>query len=129
MSTDRKPQRNVTARDLGLHTPGPWHRNIKPASKYPVIFAGRNMHVAVVDTHLETEDEIESNCNLIAAAPELLDALRTLYRAAFDHLTNAPGCGDALERRPSEPSGKPLVCLYCERRWWRWEKPKQKRRE
>jgi hypothetical protein len=32
------------------------------------------------------------------AAPELLDALRTLYRAAFDHLTNAPGCSDALEK-------------------------------
>ena len=32
------------------------------------------------------------------AAPELLDALRTLYRAAFDHLTNAPGCSEALEK-------------------------------
>lgn len=28
------------------HTPGPWHRNIPPASKYPIVFSGRNAHVA-----------------------------------------------------------------------------------
>ena len=56
------------------HTPGPWHRNIPPASKYVTIFAGRNTHVC----HLAPEnEEVEANCNLIASAPELLAALRS----------------------------------------------------
>jgi hypothetical protein len=56
------------------HTPGPWSRNIKPAAKYCTIFAGRNTHVAHVANGLPDE-QIEANCNLIAAAPELLAAL------------------------------------------------------
>jgi hypothetical protein len=65
---------------MGKHTPGPWHRNIKPASKYPVIWAGRNTHVAVLADGARhggslPEEEQEANINLIAAAPELLEAL------------------------------------------------------
>lgn len=60
------------------HTPGPWHRNIKPAKKYGVIFAGSNTHVAVLRTDGLTDNEIEGNCNLIAAAPELLAALKDI---------------------------------------------------
>lgn len=59
----------------GTHTPGPWNRNIKPASKYTVIFAGRNTHVARVIPDGLPEEEVEANCNLIVAAPELLEAL------------------------------------------------------
>lgn len=62
------------------HTPGPWHRNIKPARKYSVIFAGQNTHVAQVVSCGLAEAEIEANADLIAAAPELLEVLR----AAFD---------------------------------------------
>lgn len=60
------------------HTPGPWDRNIRPASRYPIIFAGRNTHVAQVCTRGLSEAEQEANCNLIAAAPELLAALQAL---------------------------------------------------
>ena len=66
------------------HTPGPWHRNIKPASHYPVIFAGRNTHVAVVERRPNAEEN-EANCNLIAAAPGLLEAL-TLAVATIERL-------------------------------------------
>lgn len=62
------------------HTPGPWHRNIKPASKYTVIFAGRNKHIAAVKTIGLSEAEIEANMDLIVAAPRLLDALRAARR-------------------------------------------------
>jgi hypothetical protein len=55
---------------LDAHTPGPWSRNIPPASKYCVVFAGRNTHVATVCTQGLSESEIEGNINLIAAAPE-----------------------------------------------------------
>lgn len=57
------------------HTLGGWQRNIKPASKYPTIFAGQNTHVAQVCTIGLSHDEIEANIDLIVAAPELLEAL------------------------------------------------------
>ena len=57
------------------HTPGPWHRNIKPAARYPIVFAGRNTHVAQIKTQGLSEAEQEANCNLIAAAPDMLAAL------------------------------------------------------
>jgi hypothetical protein len=68
------------------HTPGPWGRNIKPASHYPIIYAGRNTHVAQVISRGLTDAECEANCDLIAAAPDLLAAL-TL---AEDVLSRAP---------------------------------------
>lgn len=58
------------------HTQGGWNRNIKPASKYNVIYAGRNTHVAALKTDGLSKEEIEANCNLIAAAPDLLEALK-----------------------------------------------------
>lgn len=58
------------------HTEGPWGRNIPPASKYPVIYAGRNTHVAQVLSKGLPDAEVEANANLIAAAPELLAALK-----------------------------------------------------
>lgn len=60
------------------HTPGPWHRNIKPARKYGVIFAGRNTHVARLAVEGLADDEIEANCDLITAAPKMLETLRML---------------------------------------------------
>lgn len=67
-----------------MHTPGPWHRNIKPARKYIIIFAGDNTHVAGLCTSGLTDEEIEGNCNLIAAAPQLLEALKQLLPLAHD---------------------------------------------
>lgn len=64
------------------HTPGPWHRNIKPARKYNTIAAGRNTHVAHLVVNGLTDAEIEANCNLITAAPELLAALTPLATIA-----------------------------------------------
>lgn len=65
---------------MSKHTPGPWHRNIKPASKYTTVWSGRNKHVARVETRGLTEAEIEANISLIAAAPDLLEAMKRLDR-------------------------------------------------
>jgi len=56
------------------YTPGPWHRNIRAGGKYPVVFAGRNTHVAMA-TQQPSPEETEANIDLIAAAPTMLDAL------------------------------------------------------
>jgi len=62
------------------HTPGPWSRNIAPATKYPTIFAGRNTHVACLVTEGRglTPEQVEANADLIARAPELLERAQQL---------------------------------------------------
>jgi hypothetical protein len=74
---------------MSAHTPGPWHRNIAPATKYNTVWSGRNTHVArvVVDAPMSA-DEVEANIKLIAAAPELLTACRLIV-SAFDALKPA----------------------------------------
>ena len=62
------------------HTAGPWHRNIKPATHYNTIFAGRNTHVAHLAVQGKSEEEVEANCALIVAAPDLLAALQMVGR-------------------------------------------------
>lgn len=62
------------------HTKGPWSRNIKPARKYPTVFAGRNTHIAVMQSQGLTDEEVEANCNLVAAAPELLGLVQMAER-------------------------------------------------
>lgn len=81
------------------HTAGPWNRNIKPATKYPVIYAGRNTHVAQVCTAGLTPEEIEANCDLIAAAPELLEAIRYLVGADNDIQAHRGGKHDQAMNR------------------------------
>ena len=39
-----------------LGSQGAWCRNIKPARKYPVVFAGRCEHVAIVSTSGLTDE-------------------------------------------------------------------------
>lgn len=58
------------------HTPGPWHRNIRPAAKYPVVWSGRNKHVLAIKTVGLSQQEIEANMDLATAAPDLLAALQ-----------------------------------------------------
>lgn len=71
----------LTAESLGkaAHTPGPWHRNIPPATKYVVVWSGRNTHVAkLANDSRVSAAEAEANINLIAAAPDLLEVLREI---------------------------------------------------
>ena len=60
------------------YTPGPWHRNIPPARKYTTVWAGRNMHVAHVVGNGFSDEEVEANLKLIAAAPELLSVVESI---------------------------------------------------
>lgn len=54
-------------------TPGPWLRNIRCDGKYSTVFAGRNTHVAHVCQQKDGA-ETEANIDLIASAPDLLEA-------------------------------------------------------
>lgn len=57
---------------MSEYTQGGWNRNIPPASKYNTIYAGRNTHICRLEVRGLPESEIEANCNLIVAAPDLL---------------------------------------------------------
>lgn len=66
---------------MGKHVPGPWHREGSH------IVAG-SVRVAVVDTpdtHAGVDyEEAEGNANLIAAAPDLLEACLLVEQAQRD---------------------------------------------
>ena len=70
-------------------TKGGWSRNIRPVSRYPIIFAGRNTHVAQVITRGLSEAEAEANCNLIAAAPAMAEALQSIIDGLSGDLQSA----------------------------------------
>lgn len=87
------------------HTPGPWHRNIKPATKYNTIFAGRNTHVTRLAVEGKTEEEVEANCALIVAAPDLLAALQDLLNATeetYDNRHERQAALDAIAKATGE---------------------------
>lgn len=65
------------------YTPGPWHRNIQANGKYPIVFSGRNQHVAQACQQKDGA-ETEANISLIAAAPDLLAALERLAHPMAD---------------------------------------------
>lgn len=81
------------------HTPGPWRRNIKPISRYPIIFAGRNTHVAqVLVSQGMAVGEDEANAELILAAPDLLAALEVMVKAYWEDGTPDGQQPDAIEK-------------------------------
>lgn len=70
------------------HTPGPWHLNTLETVPY-TIHAHRGC-VAEVSRGTMNEvsaDEIEANARLIAAAPELLEALIKIYNESGEKMT------------------------------------------
>lgn len=74
------------------HTPGPWHRNIKPATKYTTVWAGKNIHIAHISPSFITPEEAEANISLIAAAPDLLEALIIIFESRLIM------CGENIEK-------------------------------
>lgn len=72
-------------------TPGGWDRNIKPVTKYPIVFAGRNTHIAQIITRGIPIEQAEANCNLIAAAPDLLEAAKLMLEFYNDLSASNPG--------------------------------------
>ena len=93
------------------HTPGPWelwfsedsdNRGafvVRGGSKEP---HGTDMVIAKRDIGTPNGDEGEANARLIAAAPELLDALKALREFALNEDVSVE-CDDSCE----------LGCIFC----------------
>lgn len=68
------------------HTPGPWGIIIGEAG--PVVFSGENGDLVSRMGSFLGDDEAMANARLIAAAPDLLEALQmvvTIANEAYDH--------------------------------------------
>jgi hypothetical protein len=66
---------NTTIKHAAKHTPGPWLATKRPIdSRYQIEAADGSRLVT-----LPFSDTIESDARLIAAAPELLEALKSLF--------------------------------------------------
>lgn len=60
------------------HTPGPWRIGTAPPNGEQAIETIRGMMVAVATTGVGMENETLANARLIAEAPEMLQALRSI---------------------------------------------------
>ncbi len=60
------------------HTAAPWHVGMPPPNGEQAIGAQNGMMVAVATTGVGMKEETLANARLIAAAPELLEALKDL---------------------------------------------------
>ena len=60
-------------------TPGPWHVSRQFANQLPLIYDQNGHCVASADAYYKRErPESEANAHLIAAAPDLLEALKNI---------------------------------------------------
>lgn len=67
------------------HTPGPWHVGIKQAEKIVYDSTGWAVANATVYHGENDAEQVKANARLIAAAPELLDALQTAAMALIGY--------------------------------------------
>lgn len=64
------------------HTPGPWDAHLKADGDYQIRFGNRGNWLAeVFDDNEPFEGRTAADASLIAAAPDLLEALRTMELA------------------------------------------------
>lgn len=77
---------NAKSPSTSKHTPGPWHIGMKPG---PIIYGPQGEQVADLRAHLLMPDESAANARLIAAAPELLEALKTMTDEYASSMRNA----------------------------------------
>lgn len=80
------------------HTPTPWYRNIRPITKYPVIYAGDSPnHVYCFSFHVPrgvTPEQAEANVDFLLRACNSHDALVSAAQHALGTLKDC-----ASERR------------------------------
>ena len=67
------------------HTPGPWHIGVRTFHAGRDVYVPKGEPVAVADDAITATPEAEANARLIAAAPDMLAALRELVVNNMGH--------------------------------------------
>ncbi len=68
---------------MSKHTPGPWNCNrASSAGRNIIVSESMPLDIAVLSNRDKTQSEIDANARVIAAAPELLEALSKINDAA-----------------------------------------------
>ena len=80
------------------HTPGPWKLKLGKGIQYTYLVADKKGQDIANWAHYPnaTKAQTKANARLIAAAPELLDALREAY-AAMEPMHHEPVVSEALD--------------------------------
>lgn len=76
---DERLNMTRTKNDMKRHTPGPWHvgEKVDKPHHYDLVgFGNGATHVGYISVTPATAPEAEANATLIAAAPEMLEALK-----------------------------------------------------
>jgi hypothetical protein len=81
----------TTRQHKAQHTPGPWHIGMRPG---PIVYGPKGEQVADMIPCMLFREEHIANTRLIAAAPELLAALRDVVEAIDAmHTDTTAQCG------------------------------------
>lgn len=89
---------------MTAYTPGPWHVHAKEPN---VIMASHCMIAECGDT----TPEDRANARLIAAAPDLLEALRALHRLIHDHKDDWHGPSGFDPATGTDPLGRAWLAI------------------
>lgn len=74
---------------MGKHTPGPWEASLNVCETRWLIYTQEQSlrHRGYLASTAETNEDSEANAKLMAAAPDLLDALKELVTVAESHIS------------------------------------------
>lgn len=82
-----------------MHTPGPWNVGLTlPEGAIRIECDGGPFIASVRFSANRDEREAQANASLIAAAPELLEALASMVEMFERHMDGRPGPDDAAQR-------------------------------
>ena len=97
-NSNSNPKRKKGKFKMSQHTPGPWMHTYHPnGSRFDVV--APKVSMIVNDVQGRDNPEAEANARLIAAAPEMVAALRALCNenGALDFLENATGITETMQ--------------------------------
>jgi hypothetical protein len=94
MESNQAQGRMAASYEGASHTPGPWRAIFKAGMRATVIAPAEDYRICAIGGAAMGDDADEANARLIAAAPELLEALKESRDGLADALNNLPADGE-----------------------------------
>lgn len=90
---------------MSKHTKAPW-KVVENGDRMAGVMSGNNWVTYKAGQDRMTTEELEANANLIAAAPDLLEALAWMVEHCEPRLDHAPDCIRSAKRAISKARGE-----------------------